>query len=464
VSAALGADQPTYWATPSADGAVRLRNSALGLEASVATSGVSVSGAAGVRFGFGAPSVTRGATTEALAPMTAPAADRNRVTLVAGSLQESLTNGPAGIEQSFVVAHRVPGAGALVISQATSGDAVSGSAGGAITIGSGRDALSYRDLVVTDASGHEVPASLAVGAGQVRIMIDDSHAAYPLRIDPLIAPVEQQGGEKFVGNCTSSCTGPKGTGESGDGYFGWSVALSAAGNTALIGAYTDNGNKGAAWVFTRSGTTWSQQGEKLVGDCESSCGGAKGTGESGEGYFGWSVALSAEGNTALIGGYADSSDKGAAWVFTRSGTTWSQQGEKLVGDCTSSCTGAKGTGESGNGDFGYNVAVSAAGNTALISAYADASNKGAAWVFTRSGTTWSQQGEKLVGDCTSSCTGAKGTGESGEGYFGWNVALSAAGNTALIGAYADASNKGAAWVFTRSGTTWSQQGEKLVGD
>ena len=68
------------------------------------------------------------------------------------------------------------------------------------------------------------------------------------------------------------------------------------GNTALIGGPADNGDVGAAWVFTRSGATWTQQGEKLTGG-----------GESGAGAFGTSVALSSDGNTALIGGRGDNS-------------------------------------------------------------------------------------------------------------------------------------------------------------
>jgi hypothetical protein len=199
-------------------------------------------------------------------------------------------------------------------------------------------------------------------------------------------------------------------------------------------------------VFTRSGTTWSQQGEKLIGNCTSSCSGAKGTGESGGGSFGYSVAVAADGDTALIGAPFDNNGSGAVWVFTRSGTTWSQQGEKLIGDCTSSCGGAKGTGESGGGVFGQSVALSPDGNTVLIGAPQD-SHSGAVWVFTRSGTTWSQQGEKMIGDCTSACAGAKGTGESGEGEFGQSVALSAGGDTALIGTPVD-NGSGAAWVFT----------------
>jgi len=221
-----------------------------------------------------------------------------------------------------------------------------------------------------------------------------------------------------------------GSGEAGEGRFGKSVTLSADGNTALVGGNRDNGNAGAAWVFTRSGSTWSQQAEKLTG-----------TGETGEGEFGRSVTLSADGNTALVGGWSDNGNVGAAWVFTRSGSTWSQQGEKLTG-----------TGETGEGGFGTSAALSADGNTALIGGPNDNGNAGAAWVFTRSGSTWAQQGEKLTG-----------SGETGEGRFGVAVALSADGNTALVGGPRDNSNVGAAWVFTRSGSTWSQQGEKLTG-
>ena len=208
------------------------------------------------------------------------------------------------------------------------------------------------------------------------------------------------------------------------------MALSADGNTALIGGPSDNGGVGAAWVFTRSGSTWTQQGAKLTG-----------SGESGNGDFGASVALSADGNTALIGGPGDNGSVGAAWVFTRSGSTWTQQGAKLTG-----------SGESGEGYFGASVALSADGNTALIGGASDNDGVGAAWVFTRSGSTWTQQGAKLTG-----------SGEIGEGHFGVSVALSADGNTALIGGPSDNGGVGAAWVFTRSGSTWTQQGAKLTG-
>ena len=236
-----------------------------------------------------------------------------------------------------------------------------------------------------------------------------------------------QQGAKLVGNCTSSCAN-EGTGESGQGEFGLSVALSGDGNTAVIGGPLDNGNVGAAWVFTRSGSTWTQQGSKLTG-----------SGETGEGLFGASAALSSDGNTAVIGGPLDNTNVGAAWVFTRASEKWTQQGSKLTG-----------SGETGEGWFGYYVALSGDGSTALISGAFDHTKVGAAWVFTRSGSTWTQQA-KLTG-----------SGESGEGQFGVSVALSSDGSTALIGGNGDSSFHGAAWVFKRSGSIWTQQGEKLT--
>jgi Divergent InlB B-repeat domain len=207
---------------------------------------------------------------------------------------------------------------------------------------------------------------------------------------------------------------------------GFSAALSADGNTAIVGGPYDNGGVGAAWVFTRSGGVWSQQGSKLVG-----------TGAAAPEEQGNSVALSADGNTAIVGGPG-----GGAWVYTRSGTVWTQRGGQLVG------TGAT----VGNGGQGKSVALSADGNTAIVGGTGDNSAVGAAWVFTRSGGIWSQQGGKLVG------TGAVGPAQQGQ-----SVALSADGNTAIVGGAQDNEASGAAWVFARSGGVWSQQGSKLVG-
>jgi hypothetical protein len=219
-----------------------------------------------------------------------------------------------------------------------------------------------------------------------------------------------------------------GSGAVGSAEQGWSVALSADGNTAIVGGPDDNNRVGAAWVFTRSGGVWSQQ-TKLFGP--SAIGAAQ---------QGHSVALSADGNTALLGGPNDNNGVGAAWVFTRSGGVWFQQGQ-LVG-----------SGAVGNSTQGYSVALSADGNTAIVGGPNDNNFAGAAWVFTRSGGVWFQQGNKLVG------SGAVGTAQEG-----FSVALSADGNTAIVGGPNDNSSAGAAWVFTRTGEVWTPQGSKLVG-
>src|SRR6516165_10924535 len=115
--------------------------------------------------------------------------------------------------------------------------------------------------------------------------------------------------------------GPKlvGTGAVGPAEQGRSVSLSGDGNTAIVGGSADNNSTGAAWVFTRSGGVWNQQA-KLVG-----------TGAIGAALQGISVSLSGDGNTAIVGGFNDNGETGAAWVFTRSGGVWSEQGPKLVG-------------------------------------------------------------------------------------------------------------------------------------
>ncbi len=222
-----------------------------------------------------------------------------------------------------------------------------------------------------------------------------------------------------------------------DDRVGLSVALSD--DTALVGAYFDDtpaGEKaGSASTFTRSFTAWSQQAQLTAG----------GDGAASD-LFGFSVALS--GDTALVGTNFDDTpagvDAGSAYVFTRSGTMWSQQAKLTAGD------GAPGD------QFGLSVALS--GDTALVGAYLDDTSAGAdagsAYIFTRSGTLWSQQAKLIAGDGAS------------PDRFGISVALS--GNTALVGAYVDdtpaGGDAGSAYIFTRSGTLWSQQAKLTASD
>ncbi|HKD56025.1 MAG TPA: IPT/TIG domain-containing protein [Hyphomicrobiaceae bacterium] len=206
---------------------------------------------------------------------------------------------------------------------------------------------------------------------------------------------------------------------------GRSVALSADGSTAIVGALVGPG----AWIFIRTqtsfGSIWAQQGQKLVGS-----GGGAGTGPAA--FQTLSVGLSADGNTAIVG---NGSSIGEAWVFTRSGATWTEQ-QRLVVDPTSTSSTVT-----------THVALSADGNTAIVGGPVDIYGNDAAWVFTRSGGTWTEQQELALG---------------GAFFRGVSVALSADGNTAIVGRGGDNAGAGQLWVFARSGGAWTQQ-QMLVG-
>jgi hypothetical protein len=228
-----------------------------------------------------------------------------------------------------------------------------------------------------------------------------------------------------------------GGGETGRGEFGQGVALSGSGGTAVVGAPfddphgTDPTAPGAVWVFSRSGAHWVQQGAKL-----------RGRGENSTSNAGYALAISGDGGTVLFGGYAMDGYRGAAWVFTRHGSVWEEQGGQLPF-----------RGATGPPSFGGHVALSWDGTTALVTGAADNHNRGAVWVLTRIGTHWVQQGPKLTG-----------RGETGPtAGFGSAVALSRNGDTAIIGAFLDNNGGGAAFAFTRSGSRWTQQSSKLTG-
>jgi len=226
----------------------------------------------------------------------------------------------------------------------------------------------------------------------------------------------------------------------GNDRFGYSVSISSDGDTAIVGAYaedTGGSNAGSAYIFTRSGTTWSQQAKIQASDIEAND------------WFGWSVSISGDGDTAIVGARFEdttATDAGSAYIFTRSGTTWSQQAKIQASDAQASDY------------FGSIVSISSDGDTAIVGTqYEDTGggDAGSAYIFTRSGTTWSQQAKIQASDI------------QGNDYFGQSVSISSDGNTAIVGAqYEDttASNAGSAYIFTRSGTTWSQQAKIQASD
>ena len=297
---------------------------------------------------------------------------------------------------------------------------------------------------------------------------DNNHVGAAWMFARSSSGVWTQRGNKLVG---TSAFGPPGLGPIPE--QGWSVALSEDGTTAIVGGPRDDGNfqlggVGAAWVYVYSGGVWVQQGDKLAG--------SDSYGNSAQGS---SVALSADGNIALVGGPGDHNGVGAAWLFTRRGGVWTQWGHKLVG-----------TGASANAAQGDSVALSADGKTAVVNAPGDhavrvftcvtrsavlglctwiqqasipvgtlgwfpvalsgngntlivgapntpnqAGQTGSASVFTRNGGVWTPLGSPLVG-----------TGTAGDAYQGWSVAVSSC-NVALVGGIADNNMAGAVWVF-----------------
>ena len=209
-------------------------------------------------------------------------------------------------------------------------------------------------------------------------------------------------------------------GDNSSDAFGYSVAIS--GSTALVSAPGSNSRTGAVYVYAGSGGSWFQLATLTA------------SGGAANDRFGYSVAL--DGSTALIGAPGITTGIGAAYLFTGSGSSWTQQAKLLVTDST--------------GDlFGASVALS--GSTAVVGAPApNTGTPGAAYVFTGSGSSWTQQAE---------LTAADGAGNDG---FGWSVSVS--GSTVVVGAIGRNTSTGAAYVFSGSGTSWSQQAELTAAD
>ncbi len=283
----------------------------------------------------------------------------------------------------------------------------------------------------------------------------------------------------------ASNTGEKGTGnQPGEGdQFGFSIGLSADGNTLAVGAISeDSGAKGingdqndnsqmssgAVYVFTRIGATWTQQAYLKQSNTD-----------AGD-LFGYSVGLSADGNTLAASAYDEDSSareingvmdrnrrgSGAIYVFTRSGTAWSQQAYLKASNAE-------------NGDsLGYAIAISQDGNTIAGGAadedcfaaginppgcdndYRTDTSTGAVYIFVRSGTKWTQQAF------------IKSSHPGKEDWFGSRLNLSGDGNALAVGAQLEnggskgingkqndlsAEDSGALYLFTRAGTTWTQK-------
>jgi hypothetical protein len=397
-------------------------------------------------------------------------------------LTEWFYNSEAGLEHGFTLKNRLTDFSSfhrlrlvMEVSDGWQAETETNATGVLLTSKRNQAVIAYNKLLVLDANHQKLPAGFCIEAAQIVIEVDDSKATYPLTIDPVFT-IQQE--------LTAS------DGEAND-RFGASVAIS--GDTAIVGATADNinsqVNRGSVYVFVRSGDSWTEQAKLTASDgvandefgssvaidgntvivgapyaaAGSSLGGAayvfvrsgtmwteqaKLTASDGAAsdVFGWSVSLS--GETAVIGAYGatvgSNTGQGAAYVFVRSGTMWTQQTKLTASDGSAS------------DEMGYSVAVS--GNTAVIGADLHNVNsntgQGAAYVFVRSGVTWSQQTKLTASD------------GAADDNFGNSVAIS--GETVIVGSYFDDINsntdQGAAYIFVRSGIAWAQQAKLSAGD
>ncbi|HEY7886497.1 MAG TPA: histidine kinase [Cellvibrionaceae bacterium] len=225
--------------------------------------------------------------------------------------------------------------------------------------------------------------------------------------------------------------------------FGYSLALAANGNTLAVGARLEDGsasgingngnnnaaiNSGAVYVFTRNDTDWGQQAY------------VKASNTAAGDEFGYSVALTADGNTLAVSAVNENSsanNSGAVYLSSRNEIDWSEEAIVKATDAA-------------NGDnFGHSLALAADGTTLAVGAL-NAGNGGAAYIFSHSHSDneWSEQAVIQAAETTA--------GDN----FGHSLALSADGNTLAVGAINEdsiASNSGAVYLFSRSETDWSQQ-------
>ncbi len=339
-------------------------------------------------------------------------------------LWEWFANHSSGLMHGFTVDKAPPGEGSVELQLAVRGnlEPVVEESRKAISFynAQGDKQLEYAGLLAWDAEGRVLNAQLEVKKdGYITFVIDDTDAAYPITIDP----VAQKAYFK------ASNTG------AGD-YFGGSVAVS--GDTAVVGAYREDGatnslaDSGAVYVFTRSAGTWTQQAVLRASNAGA------------DDIFGSSLAIS--GDTIIVGALREdgptnlASNSGAAYVFVRSGTTWTQQ------------TILRASNAEANDWFGFSVAIS--GSTAVVGApfedglVNNVSDSGAVYVFVRSGNTWTEQ----------TMLRASNAGPSDN--LGWAVSL--ANDSLLASAVGEdkpvppVTNSGAAYLFTRAGNVWTE--------
>ena len=240
-------------------------------------------------------------------------------------------------------------------------------------------------------------------------------------LQPGVAWVFNRTGSEWVRE-EQPLVGPK---EEGQQRFGFSVSLSTDGSHALVGAPTEHGGRGEAYVFERVEGTWGAAVPLIAKE------------EGPGGHLGFSTALSADGQQAIVGAPLDALKKGTAFIFEHVGLNWVQNGNLLTG-----------LGENGEGRFGESVAMAGNGGTVLVGAPDENGKRGAVWTYVEVGGKWREFGPKLLGP-------EKLEKEE----FGRGLALSGNGTQALIGAPRTRAKKagegaGVAYLYEANKSEW----------
>jgi hypothetical protein len=487
VSADIGRDQPVYHFSPegvAAAGGLTVAATGDGIllrlaetSAPAALSNTSGHRDSSSRIGEGEPPQGGpGGVTLTLAqvgdvdaaPISGTTFAANRLERDRGAVTEWLVAGPLGVQQAWEVAKR-PASG-LALTLAVTGAEASGE--GVVALG----AFSYGGLFVFDASGRELPATMQGDGDRIHIDVDDAGAVYPVTIDPLaqaakLTASDGAASDNFGRSAAMSADGATvAFGAFGDdasrgsvyvylrpvngwattatfaakltasdalpgNLLGFSVAVSADGATLAAGAYGKDAGRGAVYVFQRPAGGWTTGTETAILTASDRVGGD---------FFGFSLALSADGSTLAVGtplANAPADDQGAVYLYERPGGGWA----------TSSTFAAKLTASDGaiSDQLGSATALSADGATVATGAPNAAGVKGAAYIFLRPGGGWA----------TTAAFTAKLTASDGAvpDAFGSSIALAGDGATVAIGAplaNAPAIDQGAVYVFQRPGGGW----------
>lgn len=214
-------------------------------------------------------------------------------------------------------------------------------------------------------------------------------------------------------------------------YFGYAGTINSDGTIIVAGAYGDDdlsNGAGAIYIYKKSIVGWILAVKLYASD------GA--TGDN----FGFSAAISRDGNTIVTSAPNDDNVRGTAYVFFYNGTNWVQQAKLIASDRA-------------NGDkFGWSVAISKYSDTIVIGASGDDSNKGSAYIFQRTNGVWVQEAKLIAND-----------GVAGD-QFGYSVATSCDGNVVMVGAPSKDNNRGAVYTFKRANGTWAQNNKFTAFD